>query len=59
MIKSKDVSSVAPETAGSSDSKGISTRIDLGGGHRNAKMRNEIPSPIARIDIDSMDMEVW
>jgi len=56
MIKSKDVRSAAQETAGRSDSRDISTRIDLGGGHRNAKMHKEIPSPTARIDIDSMDM---
>lgn len=56
LIKSKDISSAAPETAGRSDSRGISTRIELGGGHRNAKMQKEIPSPTARIDIDSMDM---
>lgn len=56
LIKSKDVSSAASEATGRSDSRGISTRIDLGGGHRNAKMHIEIPSPTARIDIDSMDM---
>jgi hypothetical protein len=56
LIKSKDVSNAASENAGRSDFRGISTRIDLGGGHRNAKMHKEIPSPTARIDIDSMDM---
>jgi hypothetical protein len=36
--------------------KSISTRIDLGGGHRDPVAQKDIPSPTAKIDIDSMDM---
>jgi hypothetical protein len=36
--------------------KSVSTRIDLGGGNRDAVAQKDIPSPTARIDIDSMDM---
>jgi hypothetical protein len=36
--------------------KSSSTRIDLGGGHRDPVAQKDIPSPTARIDIDSMDM---
>ncbi|XP_033606147.1 centrosomal protein of 164 kDa isoform X3 [Cryptotermes secundus] len=56
MNPSRDVSSAPSEVAGRSEPGGISTRIDLCGGHRDAVIKKDIPSPTARIDIDSMDM---
>jgi hypothetical protein len=56
LMESKDVSSGASETAGRSEARGITTRIDLGGRQRDSVMHKEIPSPTARIDIDRMDM---
>lgn len=55
-IEPKDVNSGVSETAGRSESRGISTRIDLGGRHGDTVVHKEIPSPTARIDIDKMDM---
>lgn len=56
MIKSRDVSSAPVEVAGRSEPGGSSTRIDLCGGHIDAVVKKDIPSPTARIDIDRMDM---
>lgn len=56
LVKSRDVSSCASETAGRSEPRSISTRIDLGGGLRDVMVHKEVPSPTARIDIERMDM---
>lgn len=56
LIKSRDVSSAPSEVAGRSKPGGINTMIDLCGGHRDAVIKKDIPSPTARIDIDNMDM---